>query len=120
MVGIWVMLTKAVRLVQIWEVNCGPRSDVWKTETGHPVDTEGLSAGGGSGGGEGNSLGPVCGLVDDGEDLCVTLGRWERTKEVNVKVGKPSVGNGDGRGRGMDVFVDFCFFGRRDIPEPTA
>jgi hypothetical protein len=84
------------------------------------MGTESFCTGRSRGGRNRNSLSPTGGLVHEGENVGVSLGRWKRTNKVDVDMGKTAGRNGNGNVRRLIVEMHLCFLTRNALPGPLV
>ena len=72
----------------------------------NPGSEEGCSAGGGGGFIERDRFHPASRAVDDGENVCVSLGGGKWANQVDVDVGKTAFRDGNGGSPEMDMAVN--------------
>jgi hypothetical protein len=89
-----------------------------KAKMGNPGGTEGISTDSGRGGRKRNGLNPAGGLVNDGEDVGVALGRRERSHKV--RMGKTAGRNGNLGWRRRNVGVGFGGLAGKTLPSPEV
>jgi hypothetical protein len=93
---------------------------VWNTKAGNPSGSEGMSTGGGGRGGKRNGFSPAGGAVNHCEDVSVTLGGREGSKEIYMDVGETSGRKRNGSWRRRYVCVNFLFFSGHALPGPSV
>jgi hypothetical protein len=90
------------------------------TKSGNPSGAKCISTGTGGRGRKWNSLDPACGLVNDGENVGMTLRGRKGAYEVNMNVGKPAGRNRNRSGWRRNVFVNLGSLARNTLSGPEV